>query len=195
MASLAAAIAREMGLPAHRIDGLTLAARIHDVGKMGVPGDILTKPSRLTDTEYMIVKQHVKIGYDVLKGIEFPWPIAQVVLQHHERLDGSGYPNGITGDQMLPEARILAVADVVESMASHRPYRPARGKEEVAAELTGGRGTLYDADAVDVALRFLERGELHLDDVESQIPTAPPMDFSEARARDNTSATEQKTEI
>lgn len=186
VASLAIAIARALNLPPHRIDGLALAARIHDVGKMGIPADILTKSGRLTDTEYAMVREHAKIGYDVLKGIEFPWPIAQIVLQHHERLDGSGYPNGIKGDQMLAEARILAVADVVESMASHRPYRPARSKDEVKAELERGRGTIYDAEAVAVALRFLEHDELHFDDdAETLMATTPPMDFSEARSLGN----------
>jgi len=196
VASLAVAIARELDLPAHRIDGLALAARIHDVGKIGVPADILVKPSRLTDTEYAMVKEHVRTGYDVLKAIEFPWPIAQMVLQHHERLDGSGYPNGIKGEQMLPESKIMAVADVVESMASHRPYRPARGLAEVRAELERGRGAIYDADAVDAALRFLAEGNLHLeDDAEALLPTAPPLDFGEARARRERSAALLKPEI
>jgi len=196
VASLAAAIAREMGLPAHRVDGLVLAARIHDIGKIGVPADILTKPTHLTDTENAMVRQHVKIGYDVLKSIDFPWPIAQIVLQHHERLDGSGYPNGIKGDQMLPEARIMAVADVVESMASHRPYRAARDIGEVKAEMTRGRGTLYDAEAVDVALRFLEQGELHFNDaLEALMPTTPPLDFGQARAMRDANAAAQKPEM
>ena len=196
VASLAVAIAREMGLPNHRIDGLALAARIHDVGKMGVPGDILTKPTRLSEAEYAMVKEHVKVGYDVLKSIEFPWPIAQIVLQHHERLDGSGYPNGIKGEQMLPEARILAVADVVESMASHRPYRPQRSNAEVKAELRDGRGSLYDAEAVDVALRFLGHDDLHLDDdAESLMPAAPPLDFSEVQSLRNRDAALLKPEM
>ena len=154
VAQLACAIAKEMGLGGERIDGLRLAGVIHDVGKISVPAEILSKPTRLTEMEFNIIKTHSQAGHDVLKKIRFPWPIAEMVLQHHERMDGSGYPQGISGDQILLEARILAVADVVEAMSSHRPYRPALGMEEALSEISEARGTLYDPDVVDACLKL-----------------------------------------
>jgi putative two-component system response regulator len=156
---LACAIAREMGLPEEQIEGIHMAALIHDMGKITVPAEILSKPSPLSKLEYGLIKNHAQVGHDVLKGMDFPWPLAQIVLQHHERLDGSGYPQGLSGEEIMLEARILAVADVVEAMASHRPYRPPRGLDKALEEISQNRGVLYDSKAVDVCLKlFAEKG-------------------------------------
>ena len=136
-----------------------MAAVIHDLGKIQVPAEILSKPGKLTENEFGIIKTHPQIGFDILKGIEFSWPIAQIVYQHHERMDGSGYPRGLAGEDILPEARILAVADVVEAMSSHRPYRPALGPERAIDEIRQKRGILYDADAVDACLKAIDENE------------------------------------
>lgn len=160
VAELCMAIAREMALPEIRIQGLYLAGMIHDLGKIHIPAEILTKPGRLNEIEFALVKNHPQVGYDILKGFPFPWPIADIVLQHHERIDGSGYPQGLKGDAILIEARILAVADVLESMASHRPYREARGAEVALAEIAQGRGTRYDAGVVDACMRLLSAKRL-----------------------------------
>jgi putative nucleotidyltransferase with HDIG domain len=154
VAQLAVSIARELRLPEERVEGISLAGVVHDVGKNSVPNDYLSKPGRLTALEYSIIKEHSQNGYEILKTINFPWPIAQIVLQHHERMDGSGYPHGIKGDAILLEARILSVADVVEAMASHRPYRPALGVESALEEITRGRGTCYDSLVVDACLNL-----------------------------------------
>jgi PAS domain S-box-containing protein len=155
---VAAAIAAEMGLGKTQQQGLRLCGAVHDVGKIAVPAEILAKPSRLSKTEYLLVQQHAELGYGILKGIDFPWPLAEVARQHHERMDGSGYPRGLKGDEILLEARIIAVADVVESMTSHRPYRAALGPALALAEIEAGRGRLYDAAVVDACLRlFRER--------------------------------------
>ena len=136
-----------------------MAATIHDLGKISVPVELLTKPTRLTKIEFDLIKTHAQSGYDILKDIDFPWPIARMVLEHHERVDGSGYPNGLTRDQILIESRILSVADVIEAMASHRPYRPGRGIQAALDEIATNRDILYDADAVDACLRlFTEKG-------------------------------------
>lgn len=159
VAELAAAIGVELGLAQERIDGLRLAGVVHDFGKIQVPAEILSKPTVLNELEYAIVQQHAQTAYDILKGIAFPWPIAEFVLQHHERLDGSGYPRGLKGDSILLEARILAVADVVEAMMSHRPYRASLGEEATLQEITRQRGVTYDTAVVDACLRlFRERG-------------------------------------
>jgi PAS domain S-box-containing protein/putative nucleotidyltransferase with HDIG domain len=159
VATLASAIADEMGLTEDQKGGIRMAGLIHDVGKIQVPAEILSKPSQLSDIELTIVKTHPLAGYEILSGVEFPWPVAQIVLQHHERLDGSGYPLGLHGQDILLEARILAVADVVEAMASHRPYRPAHTLEEALDEISRNRGTFYDPEVVDACLRlFTERG-------------------------------------
>jgi response regulator RpfG family c-di-GMP phosphodiesterase len=155
VARLAGAIAREMELPDKVIEGINLAAAVHDVGKISVPTEILSKPGTLSDLEFAMIKQHPERGYEVLKGIDFPWPIAQIVLQHHERLDGSGYPKGIREDIML-EARIIAVSDVIEAMASHRPYRDGLGIDSALEEIKKGRNVLFDADVVDAALRLFK---------------------------------------
>ncbi|PKN68466.1 MAG: hypothetical protein CVU54_14860 [Deltaproteobacteria bacterium HGW-Deltaproteobacteria-12] len=154
VADLARAIATEMGLSKDQIDGIRMAGIIHDLGKISVPAEILSKPSKLTDIEFELIKTHVQCGYDILKDIDFPWSIARMVLEHHERMDGSGYPQGLTGDKLLLESRILSVADVVESMASHRPYRPARGIIAALAEINMNKGLLYDQEAVDACLRL-----------------------------------------
>jgi PAS domain S-box-containing protein len=155
---LAVAMASEMGLHEETIIGIGLAASIHDLGKISVPAEILAKPTRLTEIEFMLVKNHAQSGYNILKDIKFPWPIANMVLQHHERLDGSGYPQGLKSDQILLESRILAVADVVEAMASHRPYRPALGIEAALEEIERGRGSAYDAAVVDTCLKLFREG-------------------------------------
>lgn len=154
---LSSAIAAEMKLDEDRSRGLWLAAMIHDIGKIGVPADILTKPARLTPPERSLVETHVLVGYDILKDMEFPWPIARMVLEHHERVNGSGYPNRLTGDQMLVESKIIAVADVVEAIAMHRPYRAARGQEAALAEIKKNRGILYDSEVVDACVRLFEK--------------------------------------
>jgi HD-GYP domain-containing protein (c-di-GMP phosphodiesterase class II) len=158
-ADLARAIAAQMGLPQEKIEGLRMAASIHDIGKLSIPAEILSKPSRLTNIEFSLIKEHARMGYEMLKDVESPWPLAEIVYQHHERMDGSGYPRNLKGDEILMEARILAVADVVEAMASHRPYRPAIGIEEALEEIEKNKGTLYDDVVADACLRlFREKG-------------------------------------
>lgn len=157
--NLAVAIAREMGLDGERVHGLRLAAAVHDIGNIHIPGEILAKPGRLTELEYAFVQSHPQAGYDILKGINFPWPIAQIVLQHHELLDGSGYPRGLKGDQIMPEARILGVANVVAAMTSPRAFVPATGLDAALAEITRFRGVKFDPQAVDACVRlFREKG-------------------------------------
>ena len=159
VAMLASAIAREMGLPEERVVGIQLAALIHDIGKIYVPADILAKPGKLTEIEFDMIKTHPELGYNTLKILEFPWPIAEIIRQHHERLDGSGYPHGLKGDEILLEARIIGVADVIEAMASHRPYRPALGIEAALEEITRNSGKLYDPEVVKACVRlFREKG-------------------------------------
>jgi HD-GYP domain-containing protein (c-di-GMP phosphodiesterase class II) len=151
---LAVAIAREMGLPEEKIHGIHLAAAVHDLGKIHIPAEILVKPGKLSDIEFMLIKTHPQAGYDILKDVEFPWPIADIVRQHHERLDGSGYPQGLKGGQILLESRIMAVADVVETMASHRPYRASLGIRLALEEITRGRDSAYDPAVVDACLKL-----------------------------------------
>jgi len=159
VAELAAAIAEEMGLPPEQIEGLSMAGIIHDIGKVSVPSDILNIPRKLTAIEFDLVKTHVQSGYDIVKDIEFPWPVARMILEHHERINGSGYPNGLTGDNLLLESRIMAVADVVEAMASHRPYRAALGFDTALEEIAGKKGIIYDSAVVDACLLlFREKG-------------------------------------
>jgi PAS domain S-box-containing protein/putative nucleotidyltransferase with HDIG domain len=154
---LAAATARRMGLPETTVDGIEVAGQLHDIGKINVPVRYLCKPGRLTPLEWEFMKQHVQTGYEILRDIAFPWPVAEIVLAHHERLDGSGYPRGISQRHILPEARVLAVADVLDAMASDRPYRPALGLEAALSELTRHKGTHYDPDAVE-AIRDVVTG-------------------------------------
>lgn len=159
VAKISVAIGKEMGLDEHRLEGLKVGGHLHDLGKMSIPVEILSKPTHLTPFEFELIKQHPQAGYDVLKDVGFPWPVDIIALQHHERIDGSGYPNGLKGDEISLEARIIAVADVVESMSSHRPYRPSLGIERALAEIERGRGTIYDAVVVDNCLRlFREKG-------------------------------------
>ena len=158
---LATAIAEEMRLSQHEIAGLRMAAMIHDIGKVYVPAEILSKPGRINAIEFDLIRMHPKVGYDILKRIEFPWPIARIVLQHHERMDGSGYPSGLSGNEILLEARILGVADVVEAMASHRPYRPSRGLDNALEEISKYRGVLYDSRVVDACLKVIREQGFH----------------------------------
>jgi len=159
VAQLAAAIAKQMGLSQEQINGIRLAGLIHDIGKIYVPAEILSRPGRLSDFEFNFIKTHPQVGYDILKSMELPWPIAQIVLQHHERLDGSGYPAGLKGDEILLEAKILAVADVIEAMSSHRPYRPAHSIDKALEEISQNKGVLYDPEVVDACLKlFAEKG-------------------------------------
>jgi len=154
VAQLAVAIATDLGLPPPDIHGIHLAGIVHDVGKINIPAEILNKPGKLTALEFALIQGHVEAGYEILRGVDFPWPIAEIVREHHERLDGSGYPQGLTGDQMLRQSKILAVADVVEAMMSHRPYRPALGAETALAEVERGKGRLYDPDAVEACQKL-----------------------------------------
>ena len=159
VAEVAVAIGAELGFDADRQEGLRVAGHLHDIGKINIPSEILSKPGKLSPVEYLLIQGHAQASHDVLKGVEFPWPVAQIALQHHERMDGTGYPQGLKGEAILLEARILAVADVVEAMSSHRPYRPGLGIEKALAEIERGRGTAYDADASDACLRlFRENG-------------------------------------
>jgi PAS domain S-box-containing protein len=158
-ADLARAIVTEMGLAQEKIDGIRMTGSIHDIGKLSIPAEILSKPSKLTDIEFSLIKEHSRKGSEMLKDVESPWPIAQIVYQHHERMDGSGYPENLKGDEILMDARIIAVADVVEAMASHRPYRAALGIEAALEEIEKNKGILYDNAVVDACLRlFREKG-------------------------------------
>jgi PAS domain S-box-containing protein len=156
MTNLARTIATEMGLPPEKIEGLRMAGVIHDIGKITLPTEILSKPTKLSDIERSLTREHVRLGYDILKDVESPWPLAEIVLQHHERMDGSGYPRNLKGDDILMEARIMAVADVVESMASRRPYRPALGIDSAIEEISKERDILYDPEVVDACLKLFQ---------------------------------------
>jgi putative nucleotidyltransferase with HDIG domain len=158
-ADLARTIAAEMGLPQEKIDGIRMAGSIHDIGKLSIPAEILSKPTKLSEIEFSLIKEHAQRGFEMLKDVESPWPLAEIVHQHHERMDGSGYPRNLKGDDILIEARILAVADVVEAMASHRPYRAGLGIDLALAEIEKNRGTIYDKTVADACLRlFREKG-------------------------------------
>jgi PAS domain S-box-containing protein len=154
VADLSRSIAHEMGLPEDQVDGLRMAGIVHDLGKIAVPAEILSKPTKLSNIELALIKVHPQTSYDILKDIDFPWPVAEIVFQHHERMDGSGYPRGLKGDEIFLEARILMVADVVEAMASHRPYRPALGIDKALEEISQNKGILYDPEVVEVCLRL-----------------------------------------
>ncbi len=160
VSEIAAAIAGEMGLTRDTVENIRVAGIIHDIGKISVPAEILNKPARLTEAEYALVKVHPQAGYDILKDAGLPYPVSEMILQHHERLDGSGYPRGLKGPDILLEARLLAVADVVESIASPRPYRPARGQDAVLDEITKNKGILYDPEAVSICLRLFIQGDV-----------------------------------
>ncbi|WP_319587728.1 cache domain-containing protein [uncultured Desulfobulbus sp.] len=159
---LACAIAKELGLPEKQLEGLHFAALLHDIGKISLPSEYLAKPARLSAQERAIIRCHTEVGYDILKNIPFPWPVAEIVYQHHEHLDGSGYPRGLTDKELLLEAKILTVADVVEAMSSHRPYRPSLGLDTAQDEIRSGRGVLYHAESVDACLRLIAEKRVDL---------------------------------
>ncbi len=154
VADLAQAIGHEMGFAEHRVEGMRIAGIIHDIGKISIPSEILSKPARLTEIEFEIIKSHPQVGCDILCDVAFSWPLAEMVLQHHERMDGSGYPRGLKGEDILLEARILAVSDVVEAMASHRPYRPSLGIDAALTEIENGQGTRYDPAVASACLKL-----------------------------------------
>ena len=157
VADLARTMATEMDLGQERVEGLRVAGVVHDLGKIAIPSEILSKPGRLTEIEFGLIKTHSQVGYELLQPIDFPWQVAEIVRQHHEKVDGSGYPRGLKGEAILLEARILAVADVVEAMASHRPYRPALGVDKALEEIEAHRGVLYDAQAVEACLSVFRK--------------------------------------
>jgi len=157
VAELSKAIGTELGLPQDQLEGLYIASAIHDIGKISLPAEILSKPSHLSSIEMSLVQAHAQAGYDILQSVDFPWPVADIVLQHHERLNGSGYPQGLSGEAILPEARIVGVADVVETMSSHRPYRPSMGLDKALEEITAQKGLLYDPAAVDACLALMHQ--------------------------------------
>ncbi len=156
VSKLATSIAQEMILSPDKIEGIRIAALVHDIGKISMPAEILSKPCKLNEMEFDLIKNHPKIGYDILRKIDFPWPLAELILQHHERRDGSGYPSGLKGDEILLEAKIIAVADVVEAMSSHRPYRPALGIDRALEEISQNKGIFYDPEVVDACLRLFK---------------------------------------
>lgn len=156
VANLAISIAQEMGLPENVVEGIRIAGLIHDIGQLAVPAEILSKPSKINDLEFQLIKTHPEVGYDILINIDFPWPVAEIVLQHHERMNGSGYPRKLKRPDIIIEARIINVADVVEAMASHRPYRPSIGIEKSLEQISKNRGILYDEEVVDACLRLFE---------------------------------------
>lgn len=162
VAEVAVVIARRLGLSEDRIEGLRLAALVHDLGKISIPAEILAKPTKLTEVEMSMIRTHPRSGYEILKKVEFPWPIAQIVLQHHERINGSGYPQGLRAADILLEAKILGVADVVDAMCSHRPYRAALGIDKALAEISKNRGILYDPEIVDACLQYFHENLTNL---------------------------------
>lgn len=155
VASIAVSIAKSLGLDDYRVKGISMAGLLHDLGKIAIPAEILSKPGRLSEVEFLLIKKHPEAGYNILKDIEFPMPIAETVYQHHERIDGSGYPRGLRKNEILLEARILAVADVIEAMSSHRPYRPALGAVVAIEEISKNNGIIYDADVVNACLKIV----------------------------------------
>ncbi|WP_024850962.1 PAS domain S-box protein [Hydrogenovibrio kuenenii] len=164
VSELSVAIAQKMGLPPDQTQGIEFAAIIHDLGKIQIPAEILSKPGKLTEIEYQLVQNHAQAGHDIVKDIDFPWPIAEIILQHHERIDGSGYPQGLKGDQILLESKIIAVADVVDAISSHRPYRAALGIELALEEIQQGKGRFYDADVVEACLELFANNEFTISD-------------------------------
>ncbi|MCK5787015.1 MAG: PAS domain S-box protein [Candidatus Sabulitectum sp.] len=162
VADLACAIGSELGMKRHLVDGLKIAGILHDIGKMAVPTEILTKPGPITRSEMLLLREHAEDGYDILKSIDFPWPVADIVLQHHERIDGSGYPLGIKGQEIRLEAKILAVADVVEAMATMRPYRASLGLHEALQNITAGSGVIFDRQVVEACMRLFMEKNYHL---------------------------------
>jgi PAS domain S-box-containing protein/putative nucleotidyltransferase with HDIG domain len=159
---LAVMIAKEMGLEKDKIEGIRMAGTLHDIGKIYIPAEILSKPGKISQEEYNMIKTHPKVGADILKPIHFPWPVTKIIEQHHERMDGSGYPNGLSGDKILIEARVLAVSDVIEAMASHRPYRAAHSLEEALEEIKKNKGILYDEKVSEAAIKVCSKKDFHL---------------------------------
>lgn len=160
VAELSVALAEQIGFDSQAIEGLRLGAMIHDIGKIRVPAEILTRPGRLDEIEFGLIKTHPQVGYDIIKGIDFPWPVAEMVHQHHERLDGSGYPLGLKSNEIIYEAKIIAVADVIDAMSSHRPYRPAVGLAAAIREVENQKDVLYQREVVEAALRLYREGRL-----------------------------------
>lgn len=157
VAELSLTIAKEMRLSQEQIDAVMMAGQIHDLGKVSIPAEILSKTGKLAEHEFDLIKTHTTVGHEILKDIELPWPVADIVFQHHERMDGSGYPQGLSGEAILVEARIIAVADVVEAMCAHRPYRPALGLEKAVREIEKNKGILYDREVVDACLKVMNK--------------------------------------
>lgn len=155
VADISVAIAKQMGLSENTIEGIYFAALIHDVGKIQVPAELLSKPSKLTKAEFNLIKTHPRVGYQLMKEVDFPWPIAELIYQHHEKMNGTGYPRKLSGDRILLGARIIGVADVLEAMSSHRPYRPALGLEKALEEINKNKGILFDTDVVDACMKVV----------------------------------------
>ncbi len=174
---IAVAIAQRMGLSAERIDELQVAGSLHDLGKIAVPNEILTKPGKLTDLEFAIIKTHPQVAYNILRPLEIPGQVTNIIIQHHERINGSGYPHGLGSREILLEAKILGVADVVEAMCSHRPYRPALGIDKALEEISGKRGTLYDPEVVDNCLEIYQESPAALMGEVCQIVRRPSDDL------------------
>jgi len=159
VSKLATAIAQETKLPQDKIEGTRIASLVHDIGKVNLPTEIISKPSKLIEVEFNLIKNYPKVGYDILKKVDFPWPIAEIVFQHQEKIDGSGYPRGLKGDEICIEAKILGVANVVEAMSSYKSYRPALSIDEALAEISKNKNILFDPEVVDACLRlFKEKG-------------------------------------
>lgn len=161
VAQIAGTIAQEMSADLEFVEGIRVMGLLHDLGKIAIPSAILSKPGKLSQQVMDLVKTHPQVGHNILMQLKFPWPVALAVLQHHERLDGSGYPNDFAGSDIILEARILAVADVVEAMASHRPYRPSRGLDKVIEEISGHQGVLYDPEVVGACMCILKPNTKH----------------------------------
>jgi putative nucleotidyltransferase with HDIG domain len=164
VSQLAFAIAQELGLPAEQSKGIRFAGLLHDIGKLYVPTEILARPGKLSQIEFEVIKMHPQSGYEILRRIEFPWPVAEVAYQHQERLDGSGYPRNLRGDQILPETRIVSVADTIEAMTFHRPYRPELGLEKALHEIEQSKGRLYDEAAANACLRLFREKRFSFED-------------------------------
>lgn len=162
VAEIAVAISAELGFDIYQQEGIRVAGYLHDVGKIKIPAEILSKPGQLTDNEYNLIKEHPQAGHEVLNRVQFPWPIAEVALQHHERMNGSGYPQNLKGESIIIEARIMAVADTVEAMSSHRPYRPGLGLESTLTEIEHGRAVIFDANVVDACLKLFREKRFKL---------------------------------
>jgi len=162
VAELSKAIAEELGLPSEQITGIHFAAAVHDIGKVCIPSEILSKPGRITADEFNIIKNHSQVGYDILENIVFPWPIDKSVLQHHEKINGSGYPAGLSGNEIILEAKIIGVADVVEAMSSRRPYRDALGIDAALEEIVKNKDILYDGNVVTACLKLFRENRINL---------------------------------